>query len=113
VVLFFVHTYVITLTPCHIMQINPLHDFITIELDIPESVSNGGIVLIQKRPEQGVETGTVTNVGPGIYTDGRLDEMVIKSGDKVLFNKGTGQIVELENQKILFLKQRDVMGILR
>ncbi len=95
------------------MQIKPLHDFITIKLDVPETVSEGGIVLIQKKPEQGVETGTVIEVGPGAHIDGRFDEMVIKVGDRVLFNKGTGQLVEVEKQKVLFLKQRDVMGILR
>jgi chaperonin GroES len=95
------------------MQIKPLHDFITIELDLPETVSEGGIVLIQRAPEKGTETGTVLDVGPGLYVDGRLDEMVVKAGDKVLFNKGTGQIVELDKKKVLFLKQRDIMGILR
>jgi chaperonin GroES len=95
------------------MIIKPLHDFVTIKLDVPESVSEGGIVLIQKRPEQGVETGTVVEVGPGLHIDGRFDEMVIRPGNRVLFNKGTGQIVEVDGQKVLFLKQRDVMGILR
>lgn len=95
------------------MIIKPLHDFVTIKLDVPETVSEGGIVLIQKRPEQGVETGTVVEVGPGLHIDGRFDEMVIKVGDRVLFNKGTGQIVDVDGQKVLFLKQRDVMGILK
>lgn len=95
------------------MIIKPLHDFVTIKLDVPETVSEGGIVLIQKRPEQGVETGTVVEVGPGLHIDGRFDQMVIKVGDRVLFNKGTGQIVDVDGQKVLFLKQRDVMGILR
>lgn len=95
------------------MIIKPLHDFITIKLDVPETVSDGGIVLVQKAPEQGVETGTVVETGPGIIVDGKLDAMVIKPGDKVLFNKGTGQIVEIDKQKVLFLKQRDVMGILK
>jgi len=95
------------------MIIKPLHDFITIEPDVPETVSQGGIVLIQKKPEQGVETGTVKEVGPGAHIDGRFDEMIIKPGDRVLFNKGTGQLVDVDNQKVLFLKQRDIMGILR
>lgn len=95
------------------MQITPLHDFLTIELDIPETVSDGGIVLIQKRPEQGVETGTVTGTGPGTTINGVFDEMVVKVGDKVLFNKGTGQTVEVDKKKVLFLKQRDIMGILK
>ena len=95
------------------MNINPLHDFITIAPDAVEAVSQGGIVLIKKAPEQGTETGTVTAVGPGAYIDGRFDTMVVEVGDKVLFNKGTGQLVTLGAEKILFLKQRDIMGILR
>lgn len=95
------------------MKINPLHDFITITPDTPETVSQGGIVLIKKAPEQGTETGIVTAVGPGAHIDGRFDTMVIKVGDKVLFNKGTGQLVDINKQKVLFLKQRDIMGLLR
>jgi chaperonin GroES len=95
------------------MQIKPLHDFVTIKPDVPETVSSGGIVLVQKKPEQVTETGTVVEVGPGIHIDGRFDEMVIKAGDRVLFNKGTGQTVAVDGQQVLFLKQRDVMGILR
>ena len=95
------------------MQIKPLHDFITIELDLPESITESGIVLIQRAPEKGTETGMVIDVGPGAYIDGRLDPMVVQPGDKVLFNKGTGQIVDIDKRKVLFLKQRDIMGILR
>lgn len=95
------------------MQISPLHDFMTIKLDEPETVSTGGIVLVNRKPEAGTETGTVMDVGPGIRVDGQIDTMVVKPGDRVLFNKGTGQIVEVEKQKILFMKQRDIMGILR
>lgn len=95
------------------MTITPLHDFVTIEMDQPEEVSAGGIVMIAKKPDQTVETGTITNVGPGTHINGVFDAMVLKPGDRVLFNKGTGQVVEVEKQKILFLKQRDIMGVLK
>ena len=95
------------------MIISPLHDFVTIELDVPETVTPSGFIIVEKNPNKTIETGTVKEVGPGAYIDGRFDAMILKPGDRVMFNKGTGQVVKVDDVEVLFLKQRDIMGVLR
>lgn len=90
-------------------KLQPLHDFIVIQRDEPSKQSDGGIILVQKDTSSDVTEGTAIAVGPGINDD----PMVIKVGDRVLFSKGTGQLVEVEKVKYLFLKQRDIMGLIR
>jgi chaperonin GroES len=94
-------------------KIRPLHDFIAIDKDPAETASDSGVLIIAKKPEDEVQTGTVISTGPGKEIDGKWDEMTVRAGDRVLFNKGTGQVFEIDKKKYLFLKQRDLMGILR
>jgi chaperonin GroES len=92
-------------------ELKPLRDMIVIDRDPAETVHSSGLILVNRKPEEKAKTGTVVAVGPGVEDEeGNLDEMVIKPGDRVLFNPGSGQIFEVEKKKYLFLKQRDVMG---
>lgn len=93
--------------------LRPLHDFIVIQRDEPSTQTDGGILLVQKDVSSDVTEGTVVAVGPGVNVNGTIDPMVIKVGDRVLFSKGTGQLVDVAKVKYLFLKQRDIMGLLR
>lgn len=94
------------------MKIKPLHDFLLIERDEPEMVQpDTGIILVVKQPFNDATTGTVVATGPGVErSDGTTDEMVVEVGSKVLFSKGTGIVID---KKWFFIKQRDIMGILR
>ena len=38
--------------------------------------------------------------------------MAVKSGDKVLFGKGSGTEVKIDGEELLIMKESDVMGIL-
>ncbi len=95
------------------MKIKPLRDFVVILPDQAEEQTSTGIVLVGNQKETGVQTGTVVNVGPGVEINEKFDTMVVQPGNRVLFNKGTGQVFEIEKTKYLFIKQRDLMGILR
>lgn len=92
-------------------MIKPLHDFVAIRPDTPDTTSQAGIVLVHTTP-QGATMGTAIAVGPGLMFEGQLDEMVINVGDRVLFNRGTGAEVEVDGAKILFIRQRDLMGVI-
>lgn len=95
------------------MKFNPLRDIVIIQPDAAEQQTSGGVFLISAKPENDVQTGTVLAVGPGVEINGRWDSMVVRPGDRVLFNKGTGYKFELDKIKYLNIKQRDLMGILR
>jgi chaperonin GroES len=96
------------------MQIKPLRDLIAIERDAEEHTTTSGIVLIHTRNVgKGCFTGTVVACGPGCEIDGKHDEIVVKPGDRVAYSKNTGVIHEIDGNKVLFVKQRDLMGFVR
>lgn len=93
--------------------IKPLHDFVVVVREEPETTTASGLVLVERDPQQTATIGNVIAVGPGTTINDKWDPMVVAVGDRVLFGKGTGQIVELEKKKYLFIKQRDLMGIVK
>ena len=75
------------------MQIRPLHDRVII-----------------KRLES---EGEVVAVGPGRRDEaGKLIEMGVKVGDRVLFGKYSGQSVKIDGEEFLVMREEDIMGVL-
>ena len=98
----------------HTMQIKPLHDYIAIDRDPEESTTTTGIVLIHTRNVgKGCFTGTVVACGEGVEIDGKHDEIVVNPGDRVAYSKNTGVVHKINGKEFLFVKQRDLMGIVR
>lgn len=93
------------------MTIQPLHDFVVIKKQ-EKAVSTSSGIIISMMKEDVTDIGTVVAVGPGTHINGRFDPMVIAPGDRVMFNRSTGQEVEYDKIKYLFLKQRDLMGVI-
>ena len=92
------------------MNLQPLHDFVVIKKQEKVTQTATGIIIASQK-EDDTDLGTVVAVGPGTYISDRFDKMVVAVGDRVMFNRRTGQEVEFERTKYLFLKQRDIMGI--
>jgi len=56
--------------------------------------------------------GEVVAAGPGKTDDaGKLVAMGVKSGDKILFGKYSGQEFKLDGQDLLHMREDDVIGI--
>jgi chaperonin GroES len=87
----------------------PLNDKLVIRPVIQEEVLASGIVIpdtAKERPQQ----GEVIAVGPGRLDDkGARINMGITVGDRVLFQKYTGQEVKIENEELIVLKEADIL----
>jgi chaperonin GroES len=87
----------------------PLNDKLVIRPVIQEEVLASGIVIpdtAKERPQQ----GEVIAVGPGRIDDkGERINMGIAVGDRVLFQKYTGQEVKIENEELIVLKEADIL----
>jgi chaperonin GroES len=94
------------------MNLQPLHDFVVIKKQAQVTETASGIVLVSKA-ESDTEVGTVVAVGPGTFIGDRFDPMVVSVGNRVMFNRKSGQEIEHEKTKYLFLKQRDIMGVIQ
>lgn len=93
------------------MKITPLFDRVIIKPDEQTTSTKSGIVLpstSQERPQ----TGTITAVGSGIDLDGNQIGMKVKVGDKVVFNKFTGNEIKIQDETLLIIRQIDLVAIM-
>ena len=93
------------------MTLKPLGNRVVVEPVEQEEVTAGGIVLPETAKEK-PQKGTVLSVGPGDRDDdGKYIPMDVKEGDKVLFAKYAGTEIKVEGNKLLILKESDLLAI--
>ena len=94
------------------VKITPLQDRVLVRrLEEKESVK-GGIIIPDTAKEKPQE-GEVVAVGPGGRDEnGKLIEIGVKAGDRVLFGKWSGTEVKLDGEELLIMKESDIMGVI-
>ncbi|MER8376392.1 co-chaperone GroES [Mesorhizobium sp. M1406] len=94
------------------MAFRPLHDRILVRRIEAEEKTSGGIIIPDTAKEKPQE-GEVLAVGPGARDDGgKLVELDVKVGDRILFGKWSGTEIRLDGQDLLVMKESDVMGVI-
>ena len=93
-------------------KFRPLHDRVVVRRLEAEEKTKGGIIIpdtAKEKPSQ----GEVVAVGPGGRDEnGKLVEMGVKTGDRVLFGKWSGTEVKLDGEELLIMKESDIMGVI-
>jgi len=93
-------------------KFRPLHDRVVVKRIDAEEKSKGGIIIPDTAKEKPQE-GEVVAVGPGGRDEnGKLIEIGVKAGDRVLFGKWSGTEVKLEGEELLIMKESDIMGVI-
>ena len=93
------------------MTLKPLGNRVVIEPIEQEDITSGGIVLPETAKEK-PQKGTIISVGPGERDeDGKYIPMDVKEGDKVLFAKYAGTEIKVDGDKLLILKESDILAI--
>lgn len=82
----------------------PLEDKIEVVPDPPKEKTDGG-VLIPGIVHETTQEGTVKSVGEGIPDY----PMILKPGYRVLYSNGVGNAIEVNGEKILIMRQSDVL----
>ena len=95
------------------MKLVPLFDRVVLKPLVAEETTKSGIVLpgqAKEKPQQ----AEVIAVGPGGLVDGKEVTMHVKVGDKVIFSKYSGTEVEgeSENDKLVIVKQNDILAVI-
>ena len=94
------------------MKFRPLHDRVVVKRVDSETKTSGGIIIPDTAAEK-PQQGEVVAVGPGTRDEsGKLIEIDLKKGDKVLFGKWSGTEVKIDGQELLIMKESDIMGVL-
>jgi chaperonin GroES len=94
------------------MGFRPLHDRVLIRRVESEEKTRGGIIIPDTAKEKPME-GEVVAVGPGARgEDGKIQELDVKAGDRVLFGKWSGTEIKLDGEELIIMKESDIMGVL-
>ena len=88
------------------MKLKPLADRVIIQPAAAEEVTVAGIIIPDSAKEKPLK-GTVLAVGTGT----KDEEMVLKEGDTVLYGKYAGTEVELDGEKVIIMRQNEVLAV--
>lgn len=91
-------------------MIKPLSNRVLIKMEEGEETTKSGIILANAAKEK-PQIAKVVEVGPGEKVDGKLEEMYVKKGDKVIVSKYSGTEVKYEGEEYLIVKQDDILAI--
>ena len=93
------------------MKLVPLGDRVVLKQLEAETTTKSGIVLPgqdKEKPQQ----AEVIAVGPGGTVDGKEVKMEVKTGDKVIYSKYAGTEVKLDDEKVIVVRQSDILAII-
>jgi len=93
-------------------SIKPLFDYVLVRPLPSEEKTPSGIVLpdtVKEKPQ----AGEVMAVGPGAVNDqGKVQPMVVKVGQKVLYKKWGGNEVKMGTEEWMLIEQKDIMAVI-
>lgn len=77
-----------------------------------EELTQSGLIINPSTQEPKYE-GTIVAVGPGARLDnGNLMPMDCSPGDKVIYSRLAGVPITYQNEELLIINERDIIGIL-
>ncbi len=91
-------------------KVVPLTDHIVLKTVEQEEVTSFGIVIPDSAKEK-PQHGVVEAVGPGKMNDaGVLETIELSVGDRILYQKYTGQEVTVDKQEFIVIRFQDVLA---
>ena len=88
----------------------PLTDHIVLQSIEEEELTASGLVIPESAKEK-PQHGTVVAVGPGKMNDAGVVETIdLGAGDRVLYQKYTGQEINVENEDYIIIRFQDVLA---
>ena len=93
-------------------KLKPLGDRLVVKPNEQEETTTSGLILPETAKEK-PQQGTVIATGPGRRDDdGNRIEMDVAVDDTVLYAKYGGTEIKIDGDKLLILKESDVLAIL-
>ena len=94
------------------VRIRPLHDRVIVQR-IEEGEQKVGGIIIPDSAKEKPQEGKVLAVGKGkIGDDGKVIPLDVKTGDRILFGKYSGQEIKLDGEDYLIMKEDEVLGVI-
>ena len=92
------------------MSIKPLADRVVIKMEQAQETTKSGIVLAGTAKEK-PQIASIVAVGPGGMVDGKVVQMYVKVGDKVITSKYSGTEVKFDDEEYTILRQSDILAV--
>ena len=89
------------------MKVKPLADRVMVKLEKNEAKTAGGIIIPDTAQEK-TQQGVVVEVGPGT----EKDPVLVKAGQKVMYDKYAGSQVKIDGEEHLILKMSDIIAVI-
>jgi chaperonin GroES len=94
-------------------QLRPLFDQVVVKELEPDRVRRSGLVVPPGTHEPPPQHGIVLAVGPGLdWWEHVGVQMPVKPGDHVVFPAAAGVWVEVEEERLLVCRVRELLGVL-
>ena len=91
-------------------KVVPLTDHIVLKPVEQEEITSSGLVIPDSAKEQ-PQHGHVVSVGPGKLSDsGVMETIELNEGDRVLYQKYTGQEITVDKQEYIVIRFQDVLA---
>ena len=93
------------------LSLKPLGDRVVVEPIEQDDVTSGGIMLPDTAKEK-PQKGKILAAGPGNRNDaGERIALDVSVGDTVLYAKYAGTEIKLDGEKVLVLRESDILAI--
>ena len=92
------------------MTLRPLFDKVVVK-QVKEAEQQVGGIFLPTAAQEKQEIAIVVAVGDGGFVDGKMVEMVVKPGDKVLYAKYAGSQFKIDGEEVTIIKQQDILAI--
>lgn len=89
------------------MKVKPLADRVLVKQAEAESKTASGIIIPAQAQEK-TQQATVVEVGPGT----EKDPIIVKVGEKILYDKYAGTAIKIDGVDHLILKQSDIIAVI-
>jgi chaperonin GroES len=95
------------------ISLKPLGNRVVVKPIEEEDITAGGIVLPESAKEK-PQKGEILAIGPGERDDdGKRIELDVAEGDIVLYAKYSGTEIKLDGDKLLILRESDILAIVK
>ena len=94
------------------MNIRPLYDRIVVKRIEEQETTRSGIIIPDTAKEKPQE-GEVMAIGKGKrLDDGTMVALDVKTGDRILFGKYSGNEIQLDGAEYIIMREDDVLGVI-
>lgn len=92
--------------------VKPLEDRVLLKPDQAETKTKSGIFIPEGAKEKPLQ-GKVIAIGEGkLADDGSRTKLTVKKGDTVVYGKYSGTELELNGEKLLILRENELLGVM-